>query len=134
VLGSVHRFPGFGSTPTISKYNLSEEQFAKIELELAKGILKNPDVNVLAHPGGMFIRKFKKDVPAGFIEDLIGIANRYYRAIEINSSYLKDISPDTEPFSRMNPLISFGSDAHKKDELGDIIQFLKRIIKTGYHD
>jgi len=134
VLGSVHRFPGLSSTPAISNYNLSEDQFAKIELELAKEILKNPDVDVLAHPGGMFMRKFKKNVPAGFIEDLIGVANRHDRAIEINSSYLKDISLDTEPFSQMNPLISLGSDAHNKDELGDIIQFMKKIIETGYHD
>lgn len=134
VLGSVHRFPGFCSTPAISNYNLSEEQFAKTELELAKVILKNPDVDVLAHPGGMFMRKFKKIVPAGFMEDLIGISNRHDRAIEINSSYLKDISLNTEPFSQMNPLISLGSDAHHTDELGDIIQFLKKIIETRYHD
>jgi putative hydrolase len=134
VLGSVHRFPGHNSAPAVANYHLSEKEFAKTELELGKAILKNPDVDVLAHPGGMFMRYFKKNVPLGFMEELIDITNRHHRAIEINSSYLKDISLDTEPFLRMNPRISPGSDAHKKDELGDIIHYMKKIIETGYHD
>ncbi|MFA4825886.1 MAG: PHP domain-containing protein [Methanoregula sp.] len=134
VLGSVHRFPGFDNVPTVSNYHLAEEEFAKTEFGLAKAILKNPDVDVLAHPGGMFIRKFRKNVPTGVMEELIELVNRYDKAIEINSSYLKDISLNAEPFLRMNPLISLGSDAHNKDELGNIIQFMKKIIETGYHD
>ena len=82
----------------------------------------------------MFIRKFRKNVPTEFMEELIDLANRYDKAIEINSSYIKDISLNTEPFSRMNPLISLGSDAHNKDELGNIIPFMKKIIERGYHD
>lgn len=131
VLGSVHRFPGHDGAPMVVHYRMEEDEFAATELSLAKAILKNPDVDVLAHPGGMFIRKFKKDLPSGFMEELVSNAVRYSGAIEINSSYLKDITLDTEPFSRMNPRVSPGSDAHRKEDLGAILAYLKTIRKNG---
>ena len=128
ILGSVHRFPE-------KKENKSEirqfipEEFAEYEYYLAIAILKNHDVDVLAHPGGMYIQYYKADFPEIYLKQLIKTANKYEKAIEINSYYLRNSRFNINLFSKFNPKISLGSDAHNKKELGTVIQFITEKIE-----
>ena len=127
ILGSVHRFPPSCVVNPEWKTNQKEENFAEIEFQLSKAIIKNPSVDVLAHPGGMFMRKFNKQFPKRYLEDLLDLANKTNTAVEINSSYLKDHYLDMDLFSRKNPYVSLGSDAHSKEDLGTNIRFMKNL-------
>src|SRR5262245_54625836 len=57
VLGSVHRFPD-GQGGYLDFGELEPADFAQIELELALGLLSAAPIDVLAHPGGMYARRF----------------------------------------------------------------------------
>ena len=113
-----------------NKDQLTPQDFAEIEFNLSTAIIKNPRIDILAHPGGMYIRKFNKNLPWNYLKNLIDHTNNYHKAIEINSSYLRDIEFDTDLFSQLNPYVSLGSDAHTKEELGTIVKFIKNIRKT----
>lgn len=124
IIGAVHRYPGSTDTNLFGKY-LEPQDAARIELQLSKALLKNPHVDVLAHPGGIFRRRFNESLPSGFIKQILHCACDNGKAIEINSSYLNGIHFYADIFSDINPLVSLGSDCHSIARLGDIIKFLK---------
>jgi len=126
ILGSVHRFPESCFTDTINKLPMSPEQYAEIEFRLSCAIIDKSEAEILAHPGGMSIRKYNKPFPRKYLEGLMEHANRYNKVIEINSSYWGNFSLDMMLFSLLNPYVSLGSDAHNFKELGSIIQFMNK--------
>lgn len=126
VLGSVHRFPdsngralAFSEVPAL--------EFAQLEFELALGFIRHGHGDVLAHPGGMSI-KFGYGFPNGFLKQLMREACASGIAIELNSSYISNLSSFCSLAMEENPLISTGSDVHKLDELGQCRKMLKEII------
>jgi putative hydrolase len=117
VLGSVHRFPDerggwldFAAVP--------QRDFSQIEFELARGLLEAAPIDVLAHPGGMYARRFKADLPAGLLRELLVYADRRGIAVEINSSYLQDLPGFLALCAEINPVVSIGSDVHRAEKLG----------------
>jgi len=125
VLGAVHRFPN--KKKDLSKITIEDE--AIIEFKLACAILKNPYVDVLAHPGGVFERKHNISFPKIFYEKIINLANQYNKAIEINSSYLTNPRIFFQLCKKFNPYVSLGSDAHKAMEIGNVIDLFNEEIK-----
>lgn len=128
VLGSVHRYPR-GDGNYLNFQELSCDNAAKIEFKLACAIVKNPNVDVVAHPGGVFEKQFNTIFPRKYLEEIIIIANHYGKAIEINSSYLKDPSSLFNLCSKLNPFVSLGSDAHNTMQLGNVIKLMNRKIR-----
>lgn len=125
ILGAVHRLPDSCLQGSGKMNGLPPAEFADIEFRLSQAIIKESPATVLAHPGGMYIRKFNKPFPGKYLENLLDLACKYDTAIEINSSYSKEVLLDMDLFARLNPLISLGSDAHAKEDLGTILQFMK---------
>ncbi len=121
VLGAVHRYSEGGNYLDFRK--LSPEKAAKTEFKLARGLLRNPSVDVLAHPGGVFERQYKRPFPKEYLEEIIKVANGQNKALEINSSYLGESSYQCHLalYSKLNPLVSLGSDAHHPNELGTVL-------------
>lgn len=117
VLGSVHRFPD-GCGGFLDFRTLQSEQFAQIEFELACGLIDHAPIDVLAHPGGMYFRRFGTDLPEPLMRSLIQRCNAKGISIEINSAYLKDVEGYLRLCTELNPLVSIGSDAHQLDKLG----------------
>lgn len=117
VLGSVHRFPD-NSGGFLSFSSLSQEQFAEIEFALACGLIDGAPIDVLAHPGGMYSRRFGVDLPAPLMRELMERSSARGIAIEINSAYLKDIDAHLRLCADVNPIISIGSDMHRLHNLG----------------
>lgn len=117
VLGSVHRFPDrYGGFMNFA--SLTREACARIEFLLALGLATSAPIDVLAHPGGMLSRRFGTDLPTDMLEELIEKCQDRDIAIEINSSYLRNVDGFLDLCSKHNPRVSIGSDMHQLEQLG----------------
>jgi putative hydrolase len=125
VLGSVHRYPSRGGG-YLRFQDLSASEAAETELRLACGLLKNPVVDVLAHPGGTFGKNFAYTFPEEYLQRVMEVANEHGKAVEINSSYLKDRALFFRLCGELNPLVSLGSDAHDAAEVGTVLGLIGR--------
>jgi putative hydrolase len=123
VLGSVHRFPD-GSGGYTSFSTLSEQQMAESELELALGLLEAAPIDVLAHPGGMYFRKYR-DFPSDMMRELLNSSLERGIAVEISASYVGDLAALLKIYTDVNPYVSIGSDAHRLEQLGNCRDNLK---------
>ena len=123
VLGSVHRFPN-GRGEYIDFSTLSQEEHAQIELELALGLLRAAPIDVLAHPGGMYCRRYS-DFPSAMMREILEASLERGRAVEINTSYLQDLSTFLKLCTEINPYVSIGSDAHQYEQLGECRELLQ---------
>lgn len=128
VLGSVHSFPA-QLLNGVSLDSLSPAHFAEIELELSLGLLDYAPIDVLAHPGGMYARKFGT-YPEKLYKKLLQTSLKRGIAIEVNSSYLKAIKPFLILCAEINPWVSIGSDAHKLEQIGLCRDALMRYLST----
>lgn len=115
VLGSVHRFPIAGEL--VNANTMSYEEASLREFRLAMGLIRNAPIDVLSHPGGMCQRAFG-EFPAEFIEEIMTESIGRGVAIEINSSYIRDMDSFLALCAKTNPLISVGSDVHLLEDLG----------------
>ena len=123
VLGSVHRFPN----PRGGYYDfndLTPEDTAAIEFDLAMGMLKSAPIDVLSHPGGMYQRRHGAYPEALFREMMVASLEREI-AIEINSSYLVDTDAFLRLCEDVNPFVSIGSDVHRLKDLGHCRDMLR---------
>jgi putative hydrolase len=116
VLGSVHRFPD-GRGGLLDFGALGAKATAEIECQLALGLLRAAPINVLAHPAGMYQRRYGRYPDALFRRMLEASLERGI-AVEINTSYLVNVQPFLELCDVVNPFVSIGSDAHRAEELG----------------
>jgi putative hydrolase len=117
VLGSVHRFPN-GQGGYINVSHLTSQGFAQIEFELALGLLKFAPIDVLAHPGGMYYR-LHGEFPAEFMRELMKVSLERNIAIEINTSYIRNLPNFLELCAEVNPYVSIGSDMHRLEQLAN---------------
>ena len=122
ILGSVHRLPdekeGFLDFSTLSPTKLAE-----IEFELSVGMLQKSSINVLSHPGGMYSSRYG-GFPIKYFRELMKLSKANNIAIELNSKYIKNAYDFLSACGDINPLISIGSDAHKKENVGDCTKLL----------
>jgi len=116
VLGSVHRFPD-GRGGFLDYDALSADRMIETELALAMGLIRGRTIHVLAHPGGMCLRRLGA-FPADGYRTLMREARDHGVAIEINSSYLEDVPAFLEVCAELDPLVSVASDAHGIEEVG----------------
>lgn len=126
VLGSVHRFPD-GEGGFLDFKSLEAQELAEMECRLSLGLLKNAPIHVLAHPGGMYQRRFGVYPPHLFRKMMQTSLERSI-AVEINASYLVDVEGFLSLCEEINPFVSIGSDVHKLNEVGhcrDIVMKLR---------
>jgi putative hydrolase len=124
VLGSVHRFPAENGA-YMDWDQLDDAAFARMEYELALGLLQYARIDVLAHPGGMFERRRNKSFPEACLRDLMMVSARTAVAIEINTSYLRDVDGFLKLCTEVNPYVSVGSDAHTLETIGQCRDVLR---------
>lgn len=120
VMASVHRFPGEQGVITGTTGGFSAEQAIDIEYRLSMAALDNPRTDILGHPFGMSIRRFKTAPPWTLIENLIAKCAATGKAFEINARYHTDIKRMLESCLVAGARISFGSNAHDVAEVGDL--------------
>ncbi len=124
VVGSVHRFPGKDGVP-LSFDEVSQNEALEIEFKLAEKLLDNPSIEILGHPMGMCYSKYSVVIPDSKIFQLIKKAKRRGIAFEVNSMYSADPLKYIKMCRDIGALISLGSDAHSKEEVGNIINSLR---------
>lgn len=124
VLGSVHRFPAENGG-YMDWDRLDNAAFARVEYELALGLLEFARIDVLAHPGGMFERRRKRSFPEAYLRNLMMVSARTAVAIEINTSYLRDVDGFLTLCTEVNPYVSVGSDAHTLEAIGQCRDVLR---------
>lgn len=130
VLGSVHRFPD-GAGGYLDFKALEQKEFARIEFELALGLLLHAPIDVYAHPGGMYQRRFG-EFPRDLMRDLMEASLQREIAFEINSSYLAQpahVEQFLELCDEVNPVVSIGSDVH---QLGDMGRCRDTLLETRW--
>jgi len=116
VLGSVHRFPN-GKGGYIPFASLSADELAHKECALSVGLLRAAPIDVLAHPGGMYQRRFGP-YPERLLREIMEVSLERGVAVEINSSYVEDLTSLLNLCSQINPYVSIGSDVHSLKDLG----------------
>jgi putative hydrolase len=124
VMVSVHRFPnGKGGVHEFS--SVSKDQALDIEFQLSWEVLSNPNVDILGHPFGMSCQRFSIDPPDDLVLRLAKRAAEYNVAFEINSHYHAKPWRMIEICREADAPISLGSNAHSKNNLGEINRMLK---------
>ncbi|HGY56925.1 MAG TPA: PHP domain-containing protein [Caldithrix abyssi] len=116
ILGSVHRFPD-GAGGYLDFTWITEDDFSRMEFELASALLLYAPIDVLAHPGGMYARHHG-NFPQNLLAELLELSKKRNVAVELNASYLKDIKTVLPVYREINPYVSIGSDVHRLEELG----------------
>lgn len=126
IMASVHRFPGeTGNIKTI-KNNFSPEKALKIELDLSLAALENPKTLILGHPLGMTLKRFKFIPEDKYFQEIILKCKKFDKVFEINANYHCNISYLVQQCLDKDVLISFGSNAHNINEVGRILELIKK--------
>lgn len=130
VVGVVHRYLSAtgGLIPLKEIKSLGRLKAAELEFNLAMGLLKNKDVDVLGHPFGVY-SMFHHKLPINYMKRLLVESIKRGKAIEINTKYIVDKNLFFKLLKKINPYVSIGSDAHNKNELARSFNFIKLYIK-----
>jgi len=124
VMGVVHRYPGVGTNVAYYSKEIPPDTARHLELDASLAILENPQVSVIGHVGGVYIKKFGL-FPLEDFEQVIQKAAQKGVAFEINSKYHQGIWKELlELCAQYGVSVTLGSDAHKVESLGDIGRFL----------
>ena len=121
VMVSVHRFPGEKGNIRENKINLKEKEIIDIEYELSRSAIINSDFDILGHPFGMSLKRFKIKPPLKLFENLMNYCKRYNKAFEINYNYHKSPKDILKACIKKNVLVSLGSNSHQKSEIGKVL-------------
>ena len=130
VVGSVHRYPSYdgGLIPLDDLKRLGQTKAAGIEFDAAMGMLKNSKIDVLGHPFGVY-SLYYKDVPEEYLYELFKESLKRKIAIEINTKYIIEIEKVFRLFKEVNPYVSIGSDAHRKEDMCRFFHVIKENLK-----
>ena len=120
VMASVHRFPDEKGKIMHTQGNYTKDQAIMMEFELASAAIENQDVDIIGHPFGMSLKRFKAKPPWELFVKLIKKAKKFDKVIEVNFHYHKSYKKIIEECLNNGTLISFGSNAHSINELGQI--------------
>jgi putative hydrolase len=114
LVGSVHSSPpAVGGTWT--KFTI--EEAVELEFRLALAIVTKSRAHILGHPMGIVISRFQVQP----IEKLVSLANAcrdHGKAFELNARYCPAPSRWLELVKEAGCKVSFGSDAHRPDDVG----------------
>jgi len=128
IMVSVHRFPGEedGIFSSINKNTYKyKDKAIKIEHDLMESALINKNTDILGHPFGMSIKRFKRIPKKSDFESIIKKCKIANKAFEINSHYHSNHKWLLKMCIKHNVRISLGSNAHNKKEIGKIFKIIK---------
>jgi len=116
VIASVHRFPGEKNI-TENTLKIKKQKAIQIEKDLLTAAIRNSDADIIGHPFGMSIKRFKIDPPWNFFVDIIKDCRKNNKIFEINYYYHKNTKKLVNECIKNKTLFSIGSNAHNKDEI-----------------
>lgn len=127
VMASVHRMVD-DKNRTLGFNEITPEQAVEIEFALSWEALTNPRVDILGHMFGMSYRRFNTKPSDEQIESLVQRAAENRVAVEINSYYHDEKVELFNYCCKHDALVSFGSNAHTTDSVGEIVRQLEELI------
>ncbi|MBF0285341.1 MAG: PHP domain-containing protein [Magnetococcales bacterium] len=125
VLGAVHALPGQGWLG-----GRSPEQAIELEHKALLGLLDNPRIDALAHPGGI-THLYVTPFPMSLFDEVVRRAAERGVAIEMNPAYQDPLEPYLACCRRHGARISPGSNAHHLEGLGWAWRELSRLAVRG---
>ncbi len=125
VVCSVHRFPGKNGEP-LAFNEVSPDKALEIEFRLTESLLDNPDIDILGHLFGMCYARFGITPSDEKQLHILQKAAKNNIAVEISSKYHPDPWHLISLCKNAGASVSLGSDAHSKNEVGQIVRVLKR--------
>ncbi|MBF0152478.1 MAG: PHP domain-containing protein [Magnetococcales bacterium] len=126
ILGAVHAFP---EKDWRSGYRNATEAI-DIEFRASIGLLDNPLVDAIAHPGGV-CNRYISSFPMDLFEAIVIRATERKIAVELNPAYHEPMQPYLDICRRHEALISPGSNAHDPSQIGDAIRVLENTLMRG---
>ena len=127
IMASVHRFVDVDGK-TIQFSDTDPSQSIDLEYQLTWAALSNPSVDILGHMFGMSYKRFKQTPPDEMIIELISRAASFGVAIEVNSYYHPSPLKMVHWCQQYGARVSFGSNAHSLQEVGEIVRMLQKEI------
>ena len=128
IMASVHRFPGeedgIFSLKNKNTYKFKNEAI-KLEEGLMEAALFNKNVDILGHPFGMSIKRFKKFPKKSDFKNIIKKCSKMNKVFEINSHYHSEVKWLLKTCIKYNTKVSLGSNAHSVKEVGQIYKLIK---------
>ena len=124
IMVSVHRFPdGHGGLREFK--DVAADEAMDIEFRLSHAALDNPDVDIIGHPFGMTLKRYRKQPPEDRWRRLIERAAKYNVAFDISGRYHPDPWQLITWCREAGTRITLGSDAHCVGEVGRITRVLE---------
>jgi len=123
IMASVHRFPGETGNIKKNKITLSKKKALDIEFRLMKSaIIKNKEFDILGHPFGMSLKRFKAKPKIINFKKIIKLCKKHKKAFEINYSYHKNPKKLLALCVKYKCMVSLGSNSHKVSEVGLVLK------------
>ena len=120
VMASVHRFPGEKGNILKKKPLLSKNKAIEIEYKLSIKAIRKSKFDILGHPFGMSIKRFKAKPSWILFKKIIKECKKNNKIFEINFHYHKNYKKLIDECIKNKTLFSLGSNAHSQKELGSI--------------
>ncbi|OSM04269.1 PHP domain-containing protein [Magnetofaba australis] len=116
ILGAVHVFPDVG---WLYDMGLELDPYRVIELEYRAlmGLARNPQLDAIAHPGGLSNR-YRKPFPDALLDEVIAEAARHEIALEWNPAYHDDAERFLLMCAKHDARVAPGSNAHAPKGMG----------------
>ncbi len=127
VMASVHRLID-NSGNTLQFAETDPSKAVEIEYDMTMAALENPKVNIIGHTFGMSFRRFKQNPAPKKIKDVIKKAANNNVVFELNSHYHENFLEILSWCKEYNAVISFGSNAHTVDKVGEMTRSLQRAM------
>lgn len=130
IVGSVHRPPADenGSDPSWSRFD--GPGALELEFQLAMAIVTKSRAHILGHPMGMVVTRFNLK-PLDQLYELARACRDYGKAFELNTRYCTSPSEWLNLVKRAGCKVSFGSDAHKTEDVGSAWNLFNRERLAG---
>ncbi|MBF0175453.1 MAG: PHP domain-containing protein [Magnetococcales bacterium] len=123
ILGAVHAFPE-GDWRTGYR---NPAQAVDVEFRASMGLLENPLVDAIAHPGGV-CNRYISSFPMELFEAIVIRAAERRIAVELNPAYHEPMRPYLDICRRHGAMISPGSNAHDPVQIGDAVRVLESVL------
>ncbi len=120
VMASVHRFPGEKGNILKKKPLLSKNKAIEIEYKLSIKAIRKSKFDILGHPFGMSIKRFKAKPSWILFRKIIKECKKNSKIFEINFHYHRNYKKLIDECIKNRTLFSLGSNAHSQKELGSI--------------
>jgi histidinol phosphatase-like PHP family hydrolase len=125
-IGAVHGYYHDDSWEKLDPEKLSSDDALDYEIEKALGLCDNPRIDVIAHPFWLYREHFG-DPPDQALRLAFDKAKKTHTAVEISPQSLQGSSTFRKVLMDINPVVSFGSNAHSVAEIASVLPLFKEV-------